>query len=185
MEKGVCSHGWWVVESWKRTVKYNRWDSVRWTTSTFCISSQKGKFWTWSLTTRTTECRGAYGQAYAGLYHPSKVLSTIPSALFFLNLELIDYLILCTVIRYKVLLGDNFIFLKHSKKWKNIVNVFTLDNSLQFNCYGYNHPLLWFQVPVLPLSGTKSTPTVAPSSWFLQSCAKEVTWKIARRRTQG
>lgn len=32
-------------------------------------------------------------------------------------------------------------------------------------------------------SGTNSTPKVAPSSWLLQSCAKEVTWKIAHRRT--
>lgn len=123
VEKGKCSW-WWVFESCKRTVKYNKWDWVRWTTSTLCISAQKGKIWRWQLTT-TTGWRGAYSQAYrhdAGLYYPIKtyfscIRKTSPSftQIFFKNLELIDYLILCTVIRYKVLLGDNFIFLKHSK----------------------------------------------------------------------
>lgn len=110
-----------------RTVKYNRWRTVRWTTSTFCISSQKGKFRKWWVTARTTEegeGRGGiqFRRVMLDCITPRRSRLTRPSlSSVFLNLELIDYFILCTVIGYKVLLGGNFIFLKSSKHERTLI----------------------------------------------------------------
>lgn len=46
---------------------------IRWTTGTFCISSQKGKFWTWALYLTQQNGRGAIQssiQACHCMYHP-------------------------------------------------------------------------------------------------------------------
>lgn len=103
---------------------------------------------------------------------------------FFLNLELIDYLILCTVIRYKVLLGDNFIFLKHSKNETTLLM--------------FLHLIIAYSITamvIILLSDFKSlfflSVVLNPCLQWLQAAGcsdpvpKRSPGKIARCRTQG